>query len=184
MPLSKGYACLKGRPIGNRVATGSKPHYQVHVSANGVHYRIAINVPTSAGSEVQYLVRSHFVHPITDALSGLAQGRIAVPSAPGGIALDFIRGNLAQPWEFVPLPMSAPGPDNDLNEKLDAYVQRAMADELAMVYAFGEPWGPETNKADDYFGFLPGNGIHDIHMNQGNPRGAFFNDNGPGRMAG
>jgi len=179
MPLSKGYACLKGRPIGNRVATGSKPHYQVHVSANGVHYRIAINVQSSDGSEVQYLVRSHFVHPITDSLSGLAQGRIAVPSAPGGIALDFIRGNLAQPWEFVPLPMSAPGPDNDLNEKLDAYVQRAMADELAMVYAFGEPWGPETNKADDYFGFLPGNGIHDVHMNQGNPRGAFFNDNGP-----
>ena len=75
--------------------------------------------------------------------------------------------------------MSAPGPDNDLNEKLDAYVQRAMADELAMVYAFGEPWGAETDKADDYFGFLPGNGIHDIHMNQGNPRGRFFRDNGP-----
>jgi uncharacterized protein YukJ len=178
MPLQKGYACLKGRPIGNRIATSRKPHYQVHISANGVHYRIAVNVQSSDGSEVQYLVRSRFLHPLTDALSPLAQGRIAVASKPGGIALDFIRGNLAQPWEFVPLPASANGPDNDLNEKLDAYVQRAMSDEAAMVYAFGEPWS-EPDKADDYFGFLPGAGIHDIHMNQGNPPGAFARDNGP-----
>jgi uncharacterized protein YukJ len=119
MPLSAGYGCLKGRPIGNRLGTGRKPHYQVHISANGVHYRIAVNIQSSDGSEVQYLVRSRFVHPITDALSALAQGRTDVPSRPGGIALDFIRGNLAQPWEFVALPMSVPGPDNDLNEKLD-----------------------------------------------------------------
>jgi uncharacterized protein YukJ len=179
MPLQKGYACLKGRPIGNRIATSRKPHYQVHISANGVHYRIAINVQSNDGSEVQYLVRSRFLHPLTDALSPLAQGRIAVASQPGGIALDFIRGNLGQPWEFVPLPMSTAGPDNDLNEKLDSYVQRAMSDEAAMVYAFGEPWGPEEDKADDYFGFLPGDGIHDIHMNQGNPPGRFARDNGP-----
>src|SRR5262245_54193842 len=179
MPLAKGYCCLKGRAIGNRLGTTRKPHYQVHISANGVHHRIAVNVQSSDGSEVEYLVRSRFVHPITDSLSALSQGRSEVPSRPGGIALDFIRGNLAQPWEFVPLPMSASGPDNDLNEKLDAYVQRAMSDENAMVYAFGEPWGPEAHKADQYFGFLPGRGIHDIHMNQGNPPGPFAKDNGP-----
>ena len=78
----------------------------------------------------------------------------------------------------MPLPLSASGPDNDLNEKLDAYVQRAMSDELAMVYAFGEPWGPEPQRRDQYFGFLPGRGIHDIH-NQGNPPVLFANDNGP-----
>jgi hypothetical protein len=36
-----------------------------------------------------------------------------------------------------------------------------------MIYAFGERWGPEPNARDKYFGFKPGNGIHDIHMNQG-----------------
>ena len=35
------------------------------------------------------------------------------------------------------------------------------------MYAFGERWGPESHKADQYFGFVPGNGVHDIHMNQG-----------------
>ena len=46
-----------------------------------------------------------------------------------------------------------------------------------MVYAFGERWGPEPATKDKYFGFLPGNGIHDIHMNQGNT-GRFLDDDG------
>ena len=54
-----------------------------------------------------------------------------------------------------------------------------MSDEEAMVYAFGETWGPEKNKADKYFGFKPGRGIHDIHFNQGNPPGRFASQNGP-----
>jgi hypothetical protein len=66
-----------------------------------------------------------------------------------------------------PLPFNVPGLGNDLNEEIDKHVQRAMADEDAIVYAFGERWGPETAR-DKYFGFRPGNGIHDIHMNQGN----------------
>jgi hypothetical protein len=77
---------------------------------------------------------------------------------------------------MTPLPVNAPGPNNDLNEKLDQVVQRAMSDEHALVYAFGQRWGPES-KADNYFGFKPGNGIHDIHMNQGNV-GRFTNDDG------
>ena len=36
-----------------------------------------------------------------------------------------------------------------------------------MIYAFGERWGPEGQR-DKVFGFQPGNGVHDIHMNQGN----------------
>ena len=81
--------------------------------------------------------------------------------------MDYIRGNLFKPDQMVPLPFDVPGPDNDLNEKIDYHVQRALAEEDAAIYAFGERWGPEPNKRDKYFGFKPGNGIHDIHMNQG-----------------
>jgi len=177
MPL-KNYSVLKGRPINNRLATGSSPHYQVLVSADGTLHRIAINVRSQDGSEVQFLVRSRFEHPITDLLAELPEEVRKVPSGPGGVALDFIRSNLMQPWELQPLPLSAAGPDNDLNEKIDAYVQRAMSDEDAMIYAFGETWGPEQ-QADRYFGFKPGRGIHDIHFNQGNPPGKYAADNGP-----
>ncbi len=176
MPLHN-YAVLKGRPIRNRLATGRSPHYQVLLSADGELYRIAINVQSQDNSEVEYLVRSRFEHPVTERLVALPHALHAVPSKPGGLALDFIRANLAQPWEFKPLPLFASGPDNDLNEKIDAFVQRAMSDETAEMYAFGEPWGPE-DKADAYFGFKPGRGIHDIHFNQGST-GQHAGTNGP-----
>ena len=176
MPISN-YSALKGRPINNRLATGKAPHYQILVSADGELYRIAVNVRSDDGSEVEYLVHSHFEHPITDAWQALAVGLTPLESTPGGAAIDFIRENIAQPWEFKPLPMSAAGPDNDLNEKIDSYVQRAMSDEVAELYAFGSVWGPEA-KADNYFGFKPGRGIHDIHMNQGNPPHDHDGDNG------
>ena len=36
---------------------------------------------------------------------------------------------------------------------------------------------PKTIMRDRYFGFLPGNGVHDIHMNQGNA-GRFIEQDG------
>ena len=77
MPLNN-YAVLKGRPINNRLATGASPHYQVLVSENGTLHRIAINVRSQDGSEVEFLVRSRFEHPITDFAGG----------SPGGPAQD------------------------------------------------------------------------------------------------
>ena len=84
------------------------------------------------------------------------------------MALDFIRGNLFDPQHMRLLPHTLPGADNDLNEKVDAVIERAISDEGATIYAFGERWGPEPATKDKIFGFLPGNGVHDIHMNQGN----------------
>lgn len=178
MPIH-AYSVLKGRPINNRLGTSKTKHYQVLVSANGELHRIAINVRSSDGSDVEFLVHPNFQHPLTDIWQALPEGLTALPPKPGGAGLDYIRANLAQPWEFQPLPLAADGPDNDLNDKINAYVQRAMADETATIYAFGATWGPEPDTADKYFGFLPGRGIHDIHMNQGNPPGRFAADNGP-----
>jgi uncharacterized protein YukJ len=178
MPL-KQYSVLKGRAVDVRQGSGSSPHYQILVVDDTERYRIAINVQSQDGSEVLYHVDPRFDHPMLEQLVELAPGLHPVPPRPGGIALDLIRSNLLQPQDMVPLPVQAPGPDNDLNEKIGTYAQRAMADEEAEIYAFGEPWGPEERKRDNYFGFLPGRGIHDIHMNQGNPPGRFARDNGP-----
>jgi len=177
MPL-KNYGVLKGRPINRQLGSGQNPHYQVHVVDDGVDYRIAINVLSQvAPSEVEYLVDSHFQHPFLVALEAMAAGWHSLAPKPGGPALDFIRTNLFDPRRMVPLPLSLAGPDNDLNEKIDHYIQRAMADEDAVLYAFGERWGPEAGKKDKIFGFLPGNGVHDIHMNQANA-GRFAEDDG------
>ncbi len=169
MPL-KNYSVLKGRAVESRFASGANPHYQVRLVDNDSEYRIAINVQSQDTSDLQYVLSSNWSHPLQDDLKALVPGLHPIPSRPGGLALDYIRGNIVDPRQFVQIPMSLPGPDNDLNEKLDHYVQRAMADEHSMVYAFGDAWGPE-NKRDTIFGFKPGAGIHDIHMNQGNDAG-------------
>ena len=178
MPLT-AYGVLKGRAIARRLGSGSSPHYQMRiVDESGTDYRIAVNVRSQlAPSELMYHVKSHFEHPLTASVSSLPSGFNPLAPNPASGALDLIRGNLLQPELMTPLPANLPGPDNDLNEKLDQIVQRAMADGEALVYAFGQRWGPERNKADKYFGFVPGNGVHDIHMNQGNV-GNFVSDDG------
>lgn len=168
MPL-KRYGILKGRPIDVQVGAGESPHYQVHIVDDTTDYRIAINVQSKMSpSELLYLVDDHYQHPLLALLPELPLGFAPVTPQPGGTALDFIRGNLFAPENMSKLPHDVPGPDNDLNEKINAMMMRAQADEQATVYAFGERWGPEPGRKDKYFGFLPGNGIHDIHMNQGN----------------
>ncbi len=168
MPL-KQYGVLKGRPIQRKLGAGNSPHYQIHIVDDETDYRIAVNVKSSESpSEVEYLVDDRFRHPITEIISDLPVGFNPLKSETGSGALDYIRGNLFDRSKMRPLPFNVPGFDNDLNEKIDAVVQRAMATEDALIYAFGERWGPEKKKKDAYFGFLPGNGIHDIHMNQGN----------------
>jgi uncharacterized protein YukJ len=178
MPI-RPYGVLKGRAIDARPeADDDTPHYQIRVEAETTHYRIAVNVKSQqAPSELLYLIDENFRHLLTAPLSGLLHGFTALPSTPGGVALDFIRGNLFDRLAMRPLPFNVPGPDNDLNERIDHYVQRAIRDPQALVYAFGERWGPEENTADKVFHFRPGNGIHNIHMNQGNT-GRFVADDG------
>ena len=177
MPL-KNYGMLKGKAIEVRPGAGQNPHYQVHIVDDTTDYRIAINVQSALSpSELEYLIDDRFTHPITSMLQEAPLGFTHITSKPGTTALDYIRGNLFDRTKMRILPFNVPGIDNDLNEKIHGVMQRAVADEEALVYAFGERWGPEQNKKDKYFGFLPGNGIHDIHMNQSNV-GQFKGDDG------
>ena len=157
MPLHS-YGVLKGKAIEVRLGAGQSPHYQVRIVDDTTDYRIAVNVKSQlAPSEVEYIVVERFQHPIT-ATRRAAAARLhaARERSPASGALDFIRGNLFDRTQMRPLPFSVPGFDNDLNEKLDRVMQRAVADENALVYAFGERWGPEPGVKDKYFGFLPG----------------------------
>lgn len=179
MPLNQ-YGVLVGRPLDRRrEGSTDTPHYQIHVGTDGgEQFRIAINVLSAqAPSELLYLVDDDFRHPLLAGVTGLVDGWHALASVPGGAALDFIRGNLFDPGAMRVLPPDVSGPDNDLADVFEHYVQRALADPAARLYAFGQRWGPEAGVPDKIFGFLPGNGVHDIHMNQGNG-GAYTRDDG------
>ncbi|MFJ9711063.1 DUF2278 family protein [Streptomyces sp. NPDC101234] len=179
MPL-KTYGVLITRAVGTRrEGAAETPHYQIHLTDDhGVHYRAAVNVLSQQKpADLLYLVDDDLKHPITARLDGLAGGWNTLPPGPGGPNLDFVRGNLFDPSHLRTLPPDVSGPDNDLADLLDHYVQRAVDDPDARLYVFGERFGPEPAVKDKVFGFLPGNGVHDIHMNQGNS-GRFTSDDG------
>lgn len=174
MPL-ENYGVLKGRAIDSRMG---KSHYQVLVEdENKIKYRIAINVEAEEyPSEVLYFVSEDFKSENITELPKLKSGFTEIDNNVPNIALDYIRGNLFDPSQMVPLAARVDGPDNDLNEKIQYYIAGAIEND-AIIYAFGQKWGPEKNKSDRYFKFKPDNGIHDIHMNQGSTS-HWIEDNG------
>jgi uncharacterized protein YukJ len=178
MPLGH-YGVLVGRVVDTRREDeASSPHFQVHVRGGNADYRIAVNVKSQTSpSELLFLVAENFQHVVTDRLMTLGEGFTSVAKQPGGLALDFIRGNLFDHLDMRPLPPDLPGPDNDLSDRLAHFIDRARSEQDARIFVFGERWGPEAGQADKIFGFKPGNGIHDIHMNQGNV-GQFVKDDG------
>ncbi len=183
MNLSEGYGVLKCHVIaGRKELDDNTPHYQVHVNDGKFDYRLAINVRSSIQPhDLLYFIDDDFQYYITDELEKLDLGweEIKVPERkPGGICFDYIRGNLFKVEQMKPLPYNVPGENNDLNELIDGYIQRAI-ETKATIYVFGEPWGIDKveKKPDKIFGFQPGRGIHNIHMNQGSS-GRFGKENG------
>ncbi len=176
MPL-EGYGLLKGKAIESKNGVGDNPHFQVLVVDDELRHRIAVNVKSSvAPSELLYYVDEDFDHPMIEELMVLPFGFVDLESRPGGMALNYIRANIFDTTRMRPLPHDVPGPNNDLNELIHKYISKAIGMENSAVYAFGQKWGPE-NERDKYFGFKPGSGIHDIHMNQGNSE-AWMEDDG------
>jgi uncharacterized protein YukJ len=177
MPL-KDYGVLRATLVQRLQATDKTGHYQLLCDVGGANWRVAINARSALPpSDVAYAVLSPFAHPLLDRLDGLADGWQALDGGDEQArGLDYIRGNLAQPDQFRPLPLSQTGPDNDLNDLFDFHLLPLIGDADARVYAFGQSWGPEE-AADKYFDFTPGRGVHDIHQNQGNV-GRFTADDG------
>jgi uncharacterized protein YukJ len=177
MPL-KRYGVLKGRAIQTMMGRGDKPHFQVLIEdRQSTKYRIAINIKSEAKpSEVLYFVDEDFHSEHTNKLPDLPDGLTFIPVNSPDMGLDYIRGNLFDSAKMIPLASDVEGPDNDLNEKIQSYFSHAV-DHKAIIYTYGDIWGPEQGRPDTYFHFSPGNGIHDIHMNQGNS-GRWETDNG------
>jgi uncharacterized protein YukJ len=162
------YGVFKGRVLDRKAARGRNAHYEIHGLDGGAHFRVSVNVRSKLHpSELLYFVDQDFSHPITNQLPGLPLGFTPARTRPGGIALDYIRGNLFDPADMKAMPHEVPGPCNDLNDLLDHTLQRVIEHPGALIYAFGHRWGPLYRRKDKIFGFTPRNGIHDIHMNQG-----------------
>lgn len=188
MPIAN-YSVLKAQPTAGKVVSGSSAHYQITAKADRT-YTIAVNIESVDGSEVLYAIEKNFTPPNLAGLQALHAGMTSLPRQPGGLALDFVRETIAgKPMvtraqmtllpkaqskeQFLHDAARAGGSAETLKAHAlqNAVVQllnQAVADPKATVYAFGSAFADK--------GVI--DGIHDIHMNQGNPANNHGSDNG------
>ena len=168
MPIYK-YSVLKGDPKSGSLSPGSQPHYLINVDAGGKTYQIAVNIESTDGSQVLYFINQNYTPPDASALDTLAVGMTPL-TMQGNPAVDYVRSTAnGQPivtqsqMQLLPLPGKTNS--SNLQNAVIQFLNRAIADDNGTIYAFGSQ-------------YTEGTGIHDIHMNQGNPPGSFEKDNG------
>ena len=186
MPIAN-YSVLAGDPVSGKVVTGSSAHYQITMQAPGGPFTVAVNIQSMDGSEVLYAIEEEFTPPDLAGLLALPMGMTSLRSEAGGLALDYVRSTVdGQPMitkaQMTLLPKPG-GTTKGLSAEAEA-IQRAkaralenavitllnmaIADKDGVIYAFGSAYA-DSGKVD---------GIHDIHMNQGNPANNHGGDNG------
>ena len=181
MPIAN-YGVLVGDPVAGKVVTGKSTHYQITMNATGGPFTVAVNIQSVDGSEVLYAIEEGFTPPDAAGLLALPMGMTPLQSAPGGLALDFVRSEIdGRPMitreQMTLLPqMRSKGLNEEermLNRARASALQNAVvtllnmtiADKDGVIYAFGSAFA-DKGRVD---------GIHDIHMNQGNPVGGSTN---------
>jgi len=190
MPV-QNYSVLKGKPTAGKIVSGSSTHYQITVEATGGPFTVAVNIESTDGSEVLYDIDHTFTPPDVAVLAALPSGMTSLQSQSGGLALDFVREQInGQPMiteaslTLLPQKISAGNaskaakgqrPDSAslraqaLTNAVTLLISQAISDGNATLYAFGSAYA-DSGEVD---------GIHDIHMNQGNPvPGDYAGDNG------
>jgi uncharacterized protein YukJ len=183
MPIAN-YSVLVGDPVSGKVVTGSSTHYQITMQAKGGPFTVAVNIQSVDGSEVLYAIAEGFTPPDEAGLLALPTGMTSSKSEPGGLALDYVRSTVnGQPMitreQMTLLPqLRSKGSEEErtMNRVRASALQNAVvtllnmtiADKAGTIYAFGSAYA-DSGKVD---------GIHDIHMNQGNPVSNHGADNG------
>lgn len=188
MPITN-YSVLVGDPTSGKVVTGASTHYQITMQGAGGPFTVAVNIQSDDGSEVLYAIKEDFIPPDADGLTALALGMHPLESKEGGLALDFVRSTVGGApmitkveMQLLPKLKSGHGSkgmseeERTMNRVRASALQNAVvtllnmtiADKNGVIYAFGSTFA-DSGRVD---------GIHDIHMNQGNPAGSHSGDNG------
>ena len=180
------YGILRGRiDVFKREDDFSTPHLQIRVVDS---HNQAWRVPVNVLSGDQSLVIFHRLdplqnHPILAALPQVATGfTLLMPAARSATsALDYFRAPLFDWPTGVAVPHTGLGANDDLQDVLVTYLKQ-LRDQNGALFAFGAKF-PEPGQRPDPrpidHEFQTVQGMHDIHMNQGNASpGRFAKDNG------
>lgn len=169
MPIPN-YSVLKGDPAGPGQISGSNPHYRFDLKIDsGTSLQVNVNVQSTDGSEIRYLIVDNFTPVDAAGLMNLPADIKPLANTDSDLRLDYVQEKNADGTPMVDfskmqnLDIGADQLHNAVSDLLD----QALADPNGMIYAFGS-----------YFSNGQGPGMDNIHMNQGNPPGPFAKDNG------
>src|SRR5215467_11805457 len=94
------YGVLKGVVTGH-LRDADDDHYQILVSAGNAMHRIAVNVQSSLNPpDLLFQSLTNLPDPLASGLAALPVGFKKLPSKPGGVAQDFVRGGLVKIDKF------------------------------------------------------------------------------------
>jgi uncharacterized protein YukJ len=180
------YGVLRGRvDVFKREDDFSTPHLQIRaVDGHGQAWRVPVNVLSADQSLLVFHRADPFQNsPIIAALPQVAAGftPLPPPARSAASALDYFRAPLFDWPTGIAIPHAGPGADDDLQDVLVTYLKQ-LRDQGGELFAFGakfpEP-GEQPNPRPIDHEFDTVQGVHDIHMNQGNANpGPFAKDNG------
>lgn len=177
------YSLLRGavtaaKPFSSNPAR--RPHYHLLIENDTGEFDVAINMvsedPHAADVRVLYAIKDATGLPI---LAGLRTftGTIADLAPGSNLRLDYVTQNIVSQDEMKPLPIfdsrTAFGAPNDIMK----FVDQTVRDPNAIAYVFGHRY-TEHAPRNDAWRFSPDDGVHNIHMNQGNARGNHDDENG------
>ncbi|EMD01222.1 hypothetical protein BAUCODRAFT_29663 [Baudoinia panamericana UAMH 10762] len=155
----ENYSVWKGTPISYVAQTlqqDRSPHINLKFSDGSKDHEANINVAsTDADPDLVYWLHRQWHHPITKGLTSLQDGvhKITASEPGSGLSLDFLRTKPALLTLSAGrvLPNNKSGPNNDILDQLKPILDDAIQAK-AKVYIFGADYGQ---------------GIDDVHMNQG-----------------
>ncbi len=160
------------------------PHLQIKViDGNNEKWRIAVNVLSSDQSFLIF----HRAEPLQGhpLLSGILKVKsgftlIPEPSRSASTSLDYFRAPLFDWPTGIAIPSTGPAANDDLQDALTAYL-KSLKEKEGEIFAFGAKFPAPGSPFKEYLidrQFGTKQGIHNIHMNQGNPAGQYAKDNG------
>jgi uncharacterized protein YukJ len=159
---------LQSKPEQHDSFVETQYHLHFSIDVNGESWDIAANVGTDNASDLlKYKIVNDFKHPIIQALRQAPAGKTDLTGTNTLPALDFVRSSI--------LNGSGDWLDSDVLDGSDGK-QPVAALKPLLEKAF-------SNQNDVYvFGrfYRDGNGIHDVHMNQGS-RGRYIHQPGNDR---
>lgn len=175
MPLTEGYGVLIGQPHSYHIdppdLEGRWPHFHLYIKNSSGVYDCAINLKSRTDIKIQYRDFRSIKHQYFEKIFSKPDGFHQLEPIPESGALDFIRHpglqdsctawykengeNLVTLMKYYLIASINPTNPLDLNR-------------IKRIYIFGEPFAVGTRQ-----------GMHNIHMNQGDPvDSGFSGENG------